>query len=188
MKQVIIIHGSPEKDDFFDPNTTSPSNRCWIPWIQKQLSLQDQLCQAPEFPKPYDPLYEEWVKTFQQFELNTESILVGHSCGGGFLIRYLSEHSELKPMKVILVAPWLDPEKELSTDFFNFEIDPELSKRTEIHLFISSDDFEEIQTSLKLIEKSLPSITYHRFLDKGHFDDFTENSKQFPELLEIILN
>jgi predicted alpha/beta hydrolase family esterase len=187
MKQTIIIHGSPEKEDFFNQNTPSPSNQCWIPWIQKQLSLQDQICQAPEFPQSYDPLYKEWEKAFEQFELNYESILVGHSCGGGFLLRYLSEHPDIKPLKVILVAPWLDPEKEFSTDFFNFKIDTDLSKRTEVHVFISSDDFASVQTSLKTIENELSDIVYHRFSNKGHFDDFTENSKEFPELLEVIL-
>jgi hypothetical protein len=188
MKQTIIIHGSPEQDNFFDPTIASPSNCCWIPWLQKQISLRNEIAQAPEMPKPYDAIYEEWVDIFSQFHINNETILVGHSCGGGFLLRYLSEHPECKPAKVILVAPWLDPEKEFSTEFFNFQIDSGLGKRTELHLFISADDFEAVQTSLKIIKTELSDIIYHRFSDKGHFDDFTENPKEFPELLEIILN
>ena len=121
MNQVILIHGAPEEEEFKGDTWPSPSNGHWIPWIQKKLSQKEVLSQAPEMPKPYDPIYEDWVRVFKQFDVSSQTILVGWSCGGGFLLRYFSEHPEVTPKRVILIAPWLDPEpRELSTNFFDF--------------------------------------------------------------------
>ncbi len=187
MKQVILIHGSPDEKEFYDPSVVSPSNNQWFPWIQRQLSLKDILSQALEFPKPYDPIYEEWVKVIENFIIDKDTILVGHSCGGGFLLRYLSEHPDLKPQKVILVAPWLDPLHELPTNFFDFEIDPSLPSRTELHIFISSDDHEGVLKSFEMIKEKIPNAIIHEFKDKGHFVISDLKGEAFPELLEILI-
>lgn len=181
MKQVILIHGSPEEKEFYDPSFPSPSNCHWFPWIQKQLAFYGILCQCPEFPQPFDPAYEAWVQVFEQFSVNEETILVGHSCGGGFLLRYLSEHPNIAPKRVVLVAPWLDPEKELSTPFFDFVIDAELATRTDLQVFISSDDENEILISCERIREMFPNATYHEFTDREHFC-----TPEFPELFETI--
>ena len=186
MKQTIIIHGAPYEDKFYSPEIPSPSNCNWFPWLQKQLSMKDELCQVLEFPKPYDPIYEDCLKVLKQMDISNQTTLIGHSWGGGFLLRYLSENKNIIPKKVILVAPWLDTGSELTTDFFKFEIDSDLSSRTQLHVFISSDDTENID-SFEIVKKALPSATYHEFTDKGHFDgDGPE--KSIPELLEVILN
>lgn len=181
MKQVILIHGSPDEKEFYDPSVASPSNCHWFPWIQKQLALHDILCESPEFPQPFDPVYESWVEVFEQYDINEETVLVGHSCGGGFLLRYLSEHPNVAPKRVILVAPWLDPERELSTSFFDFVIDVELPTRTDLQVFVSSDDEDYILTSCERIRQVLPNVTYHEFIDREHFC-----TPEFPELLETI--
>ena len=81
-----------------------------------------------------------------------------------------------------MVAPWLDPEPhELTTPFFDFKIDEDLSSRTELHFFMSSDDFEGCLKSFDLIKKTLPNANYHMFDTKGHFTE-----KTFPELLEVL--
>ncbi len=133
MKQVLLIHGAPDKNEFYKSENQAPSNGLWFPWLQKQLALRDELCQSLEFPRPYDPIYTDWVSVFEQMKVSEEAILIGHSCGGGFLLRYLSENKNLKPGKVILIAPWIDPEHQLTTGFFDFEIDPTLSDRMALH-------------------------------------------------------
>ncbi|MBP6925490.1 MAG: alpha/beta hydrolase [Candidatus Pacebacteria bacterium] len=170
----------------------SPSNAHWFPWVQKQLTRQDILCQALEMPQSYNPTYMEHERVLNQMEISNETILVGHSCGGGFLLRYLSEHPSLSPKKVILVAPWLDPEgylKELSpeSDYFDFTIDPALTKRATLHCMYSSDDSQEVLDSVYRIQKELPDIGMHTLTDKGHFTEPDLGTKEFPELLELIL-
>lgn len=182
MKNTILIHGAPYEEEFRNPNKPSPSNTNWFPWLQKQLALRNEISVAPEMPRPYDGIYEEWVEVIKNYKITSETVLIGHSCGGGFLLRYLSEYPELKPYKTVLVAPWLDPEPhELTTQFFNFTIDQTLSDRTELHIFLSSDDFAGCIKSFTLIKQTLPNILYHEYTNKGHF-----TNKDFPELLKIL--
>jgi predicted alpha/beta hydrolase family esterase len=191
MKQVILVHGLPGKEEVLGNVWPSPSNAHWFPWVQKQSTRQDILCQALEMPKSYNPTYIEHKRVLNQMEISNETILVGHSCGGGFLLRYLSEHTELSPKKVILVAPWLDPEgylKELNpeSDYFDFKIDPKLTERIEMHCMYSTDDEKYILDSVDRIQKELPDIIRHVFTDKGHFTEPDLGTKEFPELLDLI--
>ena len=188
MNQVILIHGMPDKEEYYDPNTESSSNRQWLPWAQKELSKKDVLTQALEMPHPYNPVYEDHCEVFEQMKISSETFLVGHSCGSGFLLRYFSEHKELSPKKIILVAPWIDPEPhELTTGFFDFEIDQSLTQRTNLVVFYSTDDDEPMIKTVKIIEEALPNAIYHKFSDKGHFTKGDLGTEEFPELLEEIL-
>lgn len=188
MNHVILIHGMPDKEEYYDPNTESSSNRQWLPWVQKELSKKDILTQALEMPHPYNPIYEDHCEVFEQMKISDETILVGHSCGAGFLLRYFSEHPELTPRKIILVAPWIDPEpRELTTGFFDFTIDATLSDRTNLVVFYSTDDEEVCVRSAEIIKEALPNATYHKFDNKGHFCEEDLGTKAFPELLEEIL-
>lgn len=191
MNQVILIHGMPDKEEYLgEGGWPSPSNAHWIPWIQTQLSYKEILSQAPEMPKPYEPNYLKWCEVFEQFKVSGETILVGHSCGGGFLLRYFSEHPEIKPRKIILVAPWIDPEPhelEEGNDFFHFSIDKDLDKRTNIVVFYSTNDFAPCVKSVEIIQSELPNANYKIFTDKGHFTEPALGTKEFPELLEEIL-
>lgn len=193
MQQVILIHGLPDKEEVLGDFWPSPSNSHWFPWVQKQLTRKDILCQALEMPKAYNPTYIEHEKVLDQMNISEETILVGHSCGGGFLLRYFSEHKNLKPKKVILVAPWLDPEnylKELNSDsdYFDFEIDESLTQRTNLICINSTDDEKYILDSVKIIQEKLPDIKMVTFNDKGHFTEPDLKTKEFPELVDIILN
>jgi predicted alpha/beta hydrolase family esterase len=143
-------------------------------------------------PRSYNPDYKTHERVFNQMEISDKTILVGHSCGGGFLVRYFSEHKELRPKKIILVAPWIDLEnylKELNpnSDFFDFEIDTEITQRTKLHCMISSDDGIEIIDSVNKLERELPDMLMHNFTGKGHFTEPDLGTKEFPELLELIL-
>ena len=187
MKTAILIHGTCDEEEYFSDLYPPLSNSHWFPWLQKQLLTKGIFTQTPEMLDAYKPEYEKWKKEFERFGINEESILVGHSCGGGFLLRWLTENKR-KIDKLILIAPWLDPEKSKTTDFFEFQIDSELINRVkEIHLFVSEDDDEDIHESVDLILKALPNIEIHKFKDKGHFTFGQMKTDKFPELLETII-
>jgi uncharacterized protein len=181
MKHTILVHGAPEKEEFFNPDMPSPSNSHWFPWLQKELSVRNEACEAFEYPKPYDPTYEAWLEVFNQHTIDEETILIGHSCGGGFILRYLTEHPDAKVYKVFLIAPWLDPAHTFTENFFDFDIDPHITHRNEIHVFVSSDDEEPVLESIAMIKEKIPDAHYHEYADKGHF-----NNQTFPELLALL--
>ena len=110
MKNALLLHGTCDREEYFSDLHTSLSNSHWLPWLQKQLLIRDILTQTPEMPQAYDPQYDLWEKTFERFDVDKNTILVGHSCGGGFLLRWLSEN-RVEVNKLILVAPWIDPDR-----------------------------------------------------------------------------
>lgn len=189
MKNAIIVHGMPGKDEYYDPNFPSASNYCWIPWLQKQLIVKDIAAQTPEVPNAWKPDYEAYKHEFERFEVTPETILVGHSCGGGFLVRWLSEHPDVKAGKVVLVAPWLDPNREDTTDFFEFTIDSQLAKRTAgLTIFNSDDDSAGVHTSVKMIREAVENVQYKEFHNMGHFTHEDMDTAEFPELLKECLS
>jgi hypothetical protein len=187
MKNAVIIHGTCDEKEYFSEKYPSLSNSHWLPWLQKQLLINGIFTQTPEILDAYKPVYEKWKKGIECFDINKETILIGHSCGGGFLVRWLSEN-KINIKKLILVAPWLDPEREKTADFFNFKINKNLSQRIEeIHLFVSSDDDKDILESVEIIEDSISQINMHKFTDYGHFTFNDMKTEEFPELLNVAM-
>lgn len=87
MKTAIILHGMPSEEEYFNPDSSAQSNKHWLPWIQRQLILNKVLAQAIELPSPYQPVYKDWEDFFNQFKIDEDTMLIGHSCGAGFLVR-----------------------------------------------------------------------------------------------------
>lgn len=187
MKTAIILHGMPPKEEYFDSSAPSPSNNHWLPWIQRQLLLQNILAQTLELPVPYAPVYEDWKYFFERLRIDENTILVGHSCGAGFLIRYLSEN-DCRAGKVALVAPWTDPRRTLPSHFFDFNIDKNiLSKTSEMCIFNSLDDMDDVKESVKIFISEVPSVEVKNFTSHGHFTLGDMKTEKFPELLDFLL-
>ena len=191
MKNAIILHGMSEsEEDYKDPSLGLESDQHWIPWLQRQLIFKGMETQAPEMPSPYYPVYKDWKRVFEQFSVGEETTLIGHSNGGGFLIRWLSQNP-VKIKKLVLVAAWMNPDgtdKRIEPSFYDFAIDPKISERTgSIHAFISSDDNPEMAKTLKQITAVLPEVEVHQFTDHGHFTKSQMGTVEFPELLEAVI-
>lgn len=187
MKTAIIIHGMPTKKDYFGSTGQSESNCHWLPWIQKQLIAKGILAQTPEMPEPYDPDYKKWCSVFERFDINEDTHLIGHSCGAGFIIRWLSENN-IKVGKVVLVAPWINPNGTEETKMFDFNMDENLVEKTKgVTIFNSTDDGKEMQDSVTAIKNKIKSIKIRDFENYGHFCFRNMKTDAFPELLEEII-
>jgi predicted alpha/beta hydrolase family esterase len=175
--------------DVCNPDLASPSNRAWLPWLQTQLIARGILTQTPEFPAPWAPLYEIWAKELERYDLGENTILIGHSAGGGFLLKWLRRHPKVKLQTVILVAPWLDPDKDFqkrgAPDFVAPEdLDPKITGRAQKFVVFESDnDIETIQKSAKILRAKIPNLDVREFHGYDHFNKIDE----FPELLDEIL-
>ncbi len=204
MKNAIIIQGVPNKDEYYKVLENSTREYAWEHWLQNKLLAKEILAQIPEMPHPYAPNYKAWCEVFEQFKINDETILIGHSAGGGFIIRYLAENN-ISVDRVILVAPWLDPDKYLQTmgceEFFDFEFNNDVASKilnqvNSIDVLYSADDDEYILQTIDIIKQNFATnngdnnakINYHEFTNRGHFT--TEpgyNNDTLPEALEICL-
>jgi hypothetical protein len=191
MQNAIIIHGTSDKDEYYSPDYPSASNSHWLPWLQKQLLIRDVSAVTLEMPQSFMPDYEVWKREIERFDITPETILIGHSCGAGFIIRYLSENKDRNLAKVVLVAPWLNPEKSKGeeNDFFKFEMDNSLVSRTSgITIFNSDNDDTSIQVSVKKILTEIPGIKLVEFHSYGHFCYEDMQTTEFPELLNEVIS
>lgn len=188
--RAIIIHGRCSSRKSWAAAPDAQSNRHWLPWLQWELSKRGVDAQTPEMPSPYlpDMDYDEWAKTFKQFNPGADTILIGHSNGAGFLLKYLSLNPRACAYQLVLVAPYIDPAGEHPTFHKDYEMDAALPSRVRrIDLFHSMDDKDAIQKSVrKILDVYGGKINCRWLQGKGHFTEDDMGTREFPELLEAI--
>ena len=159
----------------------------WEHWLQFRIEKDhDIIMQIPKFPHAHSMLmkYGEWERIMDFQDINSETILIGHSAGGGFILKYMAKHPEFKVRKIVLVAPWIDPDSFQPNDFYkDFDLNDSIVNQTKygIDMMVSSDDMPDIVASTNKIMKDIPSIRLHNFEDRGHFIE-----PELPEILDII--
>jgi uncharacterized protein len=192
MKNAIIVHGKPSQREYAIARSLGikASKFHWLGWLGKQLRKNGYEVWAPEMPKPYAPDWDTWVKEVEKAKIGPQTLLVGHSCGGGFWVKYLSLHKDLKVGKVILVAPWLDPDGDETQGFFNdFKIDPDLAERTQGFIIFNSDnDMGNVLKSVAKIRQTVKGVQYREFHKYGHFTLPQMRTRKFPQLLQECLS
>lgn len=199
-KQIVFIHGGTafsSYDAFLqylktceikDPLEERPKR--WKDTLRDDLGEEYEVF-MPTMPNKQNARYDEWKIWFERHFgfLRDGVILIGHSQGGIFLLKYLSENK--MPIKVgtlYLIAspgrpPQLDGELEDGGDFVFDEsrvksIENQVEKT---FIFQSTDDPVVLFTHAEKLKELLPEAELVTFEDKGHFLE-----EKFPELLEHI--
>jgi uncharacterized protein len=189
MKQVILIHGWNTREEYYDPDKPTASNDHWFPWLTKELMIRDIHTIALEMPQGYYPEYSKWKKGLERYDIDEDTTLVGHSCGGGFLVRWLTEEN-VNVGKVILVAPWMGIDfgaGPFDESFFDFKINPDIQRKTKsLTIIYSTDDFPAVVESVDILRHQLNDVEYKEFVDKGHFTRTDLQGESFPEILNIL--
>ncbi|OHA16365.1 MAG: hypothetical protein A3G52_04445 [Candidatus Taylorbacteria bacterium RIFCSPLOWO2_12_FULL_43_20] len=184
----IIIHGCPsDVEKAMNPESRT-YDKHWIPWLKRNLILLGVETETPLMPDPWEPNYRKFKAEFEKYEVNENTILIGHSCGSAFLVRWLGETGR-KIFKLILVAPWKIPDKddEFRKEFYTYPVDEEIKSRIgEIVMFTADDEEDEGKESLKILHQSLGG-TIIELKGCGHYTFIDMGTEEFPELLEIIV-
>jgi len=187
-KKCIIIHGCPSDiEKTMDPETRT-YDKHWIPWTKKQLIANGIETETPLMPSPWYPDYEKFKKEFEKYDVDENTILVGHSCGCAFLVRWLGE-TKKKILKLILVAPWKIPHKddEYRKKFYTYSVDETIKNRVkEIVMFTADNEKEDGKKSLKTFHKALDGKIIE-LKGRGHYTLSDMGTEEFPELIEVIL-
>lgn len=193
-KQILAIHGGdafPTYEEYLaylkaetvDPERTK--SRGWKNNLQEVLGDEFEVI-LPRMPNSQNAKYIEWKIWFEKFIpfLSGDVILLGHSMGGIFLSKYLSENTFPKKIAAtFLVAAPFDTDGERKIVEFTL---PESLKNFEaqggnIFLYQSKDDpvvnFEE----LAKYQNALPNAKVQIFEDRQHF-----NQESFPEIVDAI--
>lgn len=189
MTRVLLLHGGYDEPDYRSKALPSASNRQWLPWVQNELLAAGFDTQTPEVFRSYAFKYADWQSEFER-NLADSMILVGHSTGAGFFLRWLSENDSVHVEKLVLVAPYIDPfDVHVDDRFFDFELDPSLASRTNgLHVFHSVDDMPEIVASVERLLTTYTSAVEHRYEHMGHFVTESMGTDAFPDLVDVIVD
>lgn len=184
----IVIHGCPSNVEKAMNPETRTYDKHWIPWIKKELTLLGIETKTPLMPTPWNPEYKKFKKEFEKYEITENTILVGHSCGCAFLVRWLGETKQ-KIFKLILVAPWKIPDKDdkFRKAFYKYNIDETIkSKVKEIIMFTADNEKEDGKKSLRIYHQILGGKIIE-LKGHGHYTLDDMGTEKFPELLDVVL-
>ena len=186
-QQVLIIHGGDSFEKYedylhflknFEINLEKFSKNDWKDNLQKDLGKKFGVI-YPQMPNKLNANYIEWKIWFEKILnlLEDNLILIGHSLGGIFLAKYLSEDDISKKIKaVILVSAPFDEKGsfKLSKLVLN------LNNYKKIFLIHSKDDQVVSYGEVKKYKKILTKAKVITFEDRGHF-----NQEEFSEIVEL---
>lgn len=157
-------------------------------WIENEVKKHGISCITPPMPDPWHPQYCDWKAVLDNLSVDEETILVGHSRGAAFLLRWLGDTKQ--PIgKLILVAPNLSTRSSnpMIQDFYDFDIDATIKTSVpERMVFISNNDEQDNIQSAELLVKKL-DCKIIVLPKQGHFILEDMGTTAFPELVAAII-
>lgn len=185
----IIIHGCPSNAEKAMNPETRTYDKHWIPWTKQMLTMLGIPTETPLMPEPWEPSYERFKAEFEKQRVDENTILIGHSCGTTFLLRWLGD-SKQKIAKLVLVAPWAvaDKDDDARREFYEHTIDPTIKDRVgEIVMFTADDEDPDGKESLKIIHDVIGGKVIE-LSGRGHYTMGDMGTTEFPELLEELVH
>ena len=194
-KQILIIHGGDTfeteeayfkflRDYQIDINRYTSDKDDWKKWLREELPDHEVI--LPTMPNKTNARFEEWKLWMDKLTpyMNNDIILIGHSLGGSFLAKYLSENKLPKKIKaVFLVSAVYDKDSE-GYSLLSFSLPEKLDLQSDaVYLYHSKDDPVVPFSALEKYKQALPKANIRVFEDRQHI-----NQEKFPELLEDIKN
>ncbi len=162
------------------------SKRGWKDVLQEELGEKFEVL-SPKMPDKTNAKYKEWKIWFERIIpfINENVILVGHSLGGIFLAKYLSETDFPKTIKatILVAAPFDDVGRKESLVSFRLpsSLEKFIKQGGTIYLVHSKDDPNVPFKQLEKYKQALPSAKTMIFNNREHF-----NQESFPEITQLI--
>lgn len=193
MKQVIVIHGGDSFATYEEylqflkdiPIEIGASRKGWKAGLAEVLGEEYEVIQ-PSMPNKQNARYPEWELWFEKHVpfMQDGVVLVGHSLGGSFLAKYLSE--KRLPISILgtflVAAPYnLDGDHNLVDFAAPDSLELLAEQGGEIFLYHSTDDPVVEFSELAKYQAALPNAQARIFDDRQHF-----NQEDFPELVSDI--
>ena len=140
----------------------------------------------PSMPNSSNAQYNEWKIWFEKVmaAMPQKLILVGHSMGGIFLAKYLSENTinnEILALFLVAAPYTSTPEENLASFELGNNVSSLNNASENIVLYHSQDDEVVPIADLYEYQQQLPNAEAVTFNDRGHF-----LQEHFPELVEKI--
>lgn len=183
-RNCIIVHGCPGSPDGERDVETRSYDKHWMPWVRDRLLERNMATLAPIMPHPWAPEYARYKREFEKYPVSEQTILIGHSCGCAFLVRWLGDtRQEIDTL--VLVAPWKIPRAgcPYRKAFYEFPIDTTIALRVRrIIMFTSDTEMEDGKRSLALYRAALGGEIVD-LPNRGHYTSADMGTCEFPELI-----
>lgn len=194
--QVFIIHGGNASNSYKEYLKYLKAKKVTLDDFHRKdwkTSLGEKLgrnfeVHNPVMPNKQNAKYQEWKIYFEKIIplMKAPIILVGHSLGGIFLAKYLSE--EKFPKKILatflVAAPFTTPSKNPLADFnLGSKLDLVTMQGGSVYFYQSKDDQVVPYSNVVSFQKALPNAIYRTYQNRQHF-----NAVTLPELVRDIKN
>lgn len=162
------------------------SNTNFWPWLRDELHKRGHEVIAPDLPDTEHPDPEVWLKALLEEvgPIDDETIIIGHSLGGGMALRFLeAAEARSTPKACVLIStPWMIQHEDFR-GFFLSELDFDVIMWKASHFVVlhSKDDkvipFDHAQKYEKVL---------HAELVEGEPGDGHYDGAQYPMILKIV--
>ena len=195
-QQIIVVHGGTPFETYEDYLTYLKTQEVSLERLRPQKNWKDSLQEnlgegfdilAPRMPNGNNAKYSEWKIWFERIiPLFDENIIfIGHSLGGIFLAKYLSENIIPKKIRAVLLVAAPFTNENTGRSLADFKLPPSLEKFTrqggKIYLIQSKDDQEVPFEQFEMYKMALPEAEAMIFEDRGHF-----LQESFPEVIKLL--
>ncbi len=163
----------------------------WFPWLKEKLEAKGCTVYVPQFPTPEGQSLEAWLGVFQAYQkyVDADTILIGHSLGGIFLLRLLERLAQ--PVKAafftgtpIGIQPMKNYDSDNSFSGFSFDWPGIRGKAGRFYVFQSDNDpYVPLANGEKLAQELGVGLTF--IPNAGHFNAKAGYTK-FEELLQAV--
>ncbi|MFA6095749.1 MAG: alpha/beta hydrolase [Candidatus Paceibacterota bacterium] len=196
-RQVIVIHGGDVYDSYEAYISSLKKTELDFERLKNKKSWKTSLAQKlgdgfevvlPEMPNDMNAKYLEWKIWFDKVVpfIEDGAVLVGHSLGGIFLAKYLSENRVPREIRAtfLIAAPFDDEDTPEASDesLGDFALPPSLDgfarQGGDIYIYQSEDDPVVSSADMAKYARALPEAKQRVFKGRGHFID--------PELPELV--
>jgi hypothetical protein len=194
-KQIILLHGGDIYDTYeeyiaslkgVEMDFERVKAKDWKFDFGEKLGADFEVV-APKMPSPTNAKYLEWKIWFDKLVPFFEDgvILIGHSLGGIFLAKYLSENNLSKKITAtfLIAAPY--SKEDVGRSLVDFVLPNDLGNLQKqggkMFIYHSKDDKVVVFSSTERYIKAIPTAQLVVFEDRGHF-----NQREFPELVDNI--
>jgi hypothetical protein len=194
MTQILIINGGTTFNshadyiDFLENNSIDKTRL--YPKIDWKLTLNKRLGSSyevlvPKMPNTTNANYTEWKLYFESVikVLGDKVVLIGHSLGGIFLAKYLSENVFPKKIEALflIAAPFTEAGESLGDFKLGDNLEGIIKQVDKIFILHSKDDPVVPISDSDEYANRLPDAELVIFEDKGHF-----NTEEFSGLVYLI--
>lgn len=179
-RNIFVFHGT----------LSSPEGN-WFPWLKEQLVEKGHNVIVPRFPHPEAPSLEPWLETLNQYKefINEDTIFVGHSVGGMFLLKLLERLQHPVHAAFFVSAPiGIRPIKYYDSDYvfthFQFDWPAIVNKSKNFTVYHSDNDpYVSLGNGEELAKKLGVTLTF--IPNAGHLNAESGWTK-FEKLLSDI--